>query len=165
MYESLLGPNSTVEQRRLLYARYLAAKTEFWRAHRECAGVLHFCGLGYSRPGDKPRPEGGATSDHFTDLEKLSFEPHFEEYVKESFNPLGLMLDFWAEEAKAGSSSSAEGVRDQRSLRRLAGGCPAADHERRTRRSGRNRRTAAWPPSAGRFRNSSSSFRKSPGST
>jgi len=103
VYESLLGPSSTVEQRRLLYARYLAAKTEFWRAHRECAGVLHFCGLGYSRPGDKPRPEGGATSDHFIDLEKLLFEPHFEEYVKESFNPLGLMLDFWAEEAKAGS--------------------------------------------------------------
>ncbi len=104
VYESLLGPNSTVEQRRLLYARYLAAKTEFWRVHRECAGVLHFCGLGYSRPGDKPRPEGGATSDHFIDLENLTFEPHFEEYVKESFTPLGLMLDFWAEEAKAGSS-------------------------------------------------------------
>ncbi len=104
VYESLLGPNSTVEQRRLLYARYLAAKTEFWRAHRECAGVLHFCALGYSRPGDKPRPEGGATSDHFIDLENLTFEPHFEEYVKDSFNPLGLMLDFWAEKAKAGSS-------------------------------------------------------------
>jgi len=104
VYESLLGPTSTVEQRRRLYARYLAAKTEFWRAHRECAGVLHFCGLGYSRPGNKPRPEGGATSDHFTDLENLTFEPLFEEYVKESFNPVALMLDFWAEEAPAGSS-------------------------------------------------------------
>jgi beta-galactosidase len=105
VYASLLGPNSTVDQRRLLYARYLAALTEFWRVHRQCAGVLHFCGLGYSRPGDKPRPEGGATSDHFVDLENLTFEPHFEEYVKESFNPVGLMLDFWAEEVKAGSSA------------------------------------------------------------
>lgn len=103
IYENLLGPNSTPEQRRELFARYLAAKTEFWRCHREAAGVLHFCGLGYSRPGDKPRPEGGATSDHFIDIEKLTFEPKFAEYVRESFNPLGLMLDFWAEEIPAQS--------------------------------------------------------------
>ena len=103
VYASLLGPNSTVEQRRVLYARYLAAKTEFWRCHRECAGVLHFCGLGYSRPGDKPRPEGGATSDHWTDLEKLTFEPNFEKYVRDAFSPVGLMLDFWAEELAPGT--------------------------------------------------------------
>ncbi|MFH1717428.1 MAG: glycoside hydrolase family 2 TIM barrel-domain containing protein [Planctomycetota bacterium] len=101
IYGSLLGPNSTVAQRRLLYARYLAALTEFWRAHRECAGVLHFCGLGYSRPGDKPRPEGGATSDHFIDLEKLTFEPGFEQYVSDAFSPVGLMIDFWAEQLAA----------------------------------------------------------------
>jgi hypothetical protein len=98
VYEKLLGPNSTVEQRREFYARCLAAKTEFWRAHRECAGVLHFCGLGYSRAGDKPRPEGGATSDHFIDLENLTFEPSFEKYVRDAFSPVGLMIDFWAEE-------------------------------------------------------------------
>ena len=42
------GPerNSTAEQRRMFYARSLAALTEFWRSHRECAGVLHFCGSG-----------------------------------------------------------------------------------------------------------------------
>ena len=80
----------------------LAAKTEFWRAHRECAGVLHFCSLGYSRPGDKPRPEGGATSDHWLDVAKLTLEPNFEEYVKEAFSPVGLMLDFWAPSGKAG---------------------------------------------------------------
>jgi hypothetical protein len=103
VYESLLGKASTVEQRRLIHARYVAALTEFWRAHRNAAGVLHFCGLGYSRPGDKPRPEGGATSDDFIDLEKLTFEPHFAEYVREAFNPVGLMLDFWAEQLPAGS--------------------------------------------------------------
>ncbi len=97
IYQGLLGPNSTADQRSLLYARYLAALTEFWRAHREVAGVLHFCALGYSRPGDKPRPEGGATSDRFIDLEKLTFEPHFAEYVREAFNPLGIMLDLWDE--------------------------------------------------------------------
>ncbi len=103
VYEKLLGPNSTVAERRLLYARYLAALTEFWRSGRECAGVLHFCGLGYSRAGDKPRPEGGATSDHFIDLEKLTFEPNFERYVRDAFSPVGLMIDFWAEELSAGS--------------------------------------------------------------
>jgi len=103
VYEKLLGPDSTGEQRRLTYAQYLAALTEFWRGHRECAGVLHFCGLGYSRAGDKPRPEGGATSDHFIDLEALTFEPNFEQYVRDSFSPVGLMIDFWGGELVAGA--------------------------------------------------------------
>jgi hypothetical protein len=103
VYDHLLGPNSTAAQRRQLYARLLAAKTEFWRAHRECAGVMHFCGLGYSRPGDKPRPEGGATSDHWIDLEKLVFEPNFATYVRDAFSPVGVMLDFWEEQAAPGA--------------------------------------------------------------
>jgi hypothetical protein len=102
VYEKLLGPNSTTEQRRELYAKYLAAKTEFWRAHRACAGVLHFCGLGYSRAGDKPRPEGGATSDHFIDMEKLRLEPNFEKYVRDAFSPVGIMLDYWGQDLPAG---------------------------------------------------------------
>ncbi len=106
VYDKLLGPGSTATQRRLLYARYLAALTEFWRCHRECAGVLHFCGLGYSRAGDKPRPEGGATSDHFIDLERLIFEPNFERYVRDAFSPVGLMIDFWDEEISGGTQRS-----------------------------------------------------------
>jgi beta-galactosidase len=102
IYEGLLGPGATVEQRRQLNARYLAALTEFWRGRRQAAGVLHFCGLGYSRPGDKPRPEGGATSDHFRDLEALTFEPHFERRVGQAFNPLGLMLNYWEEDLQPG---------------------------------------------------------------
>jgi len=108
VYEKLLGPNSTVAARRLLYARYLAALTEFWRSGRECAGVLHFCGLGYSRAGDKPRPEGGATSDHFVDLENLTFEPNFDRYVRDAFSPVGLMINFWAEQIDAGSQQKFE---------------------------------------------------------
>jgi hypothetical protein len=94
-YEKLLGVTSTAAQRFHLYARYMAAETEFWRAHRQCAAVMHFCGLGYSRP-------DGQTSDHFIDLEKLIFEPEFKEYVGEAFAPVGLMLDFWAAQATAG---------------------------------------------------------------
>jgi len=105
VYEKLLGPNATTEQRREFYARCLAAKTEFWRAQRQCAGVLHFCGLGYSRAGDKPRPEGGATSDHWLDLQKLTFEPNFEKYVRDSFAPVGLMLDYWGQDLAAGKEN------------------------------------------------------------
>ncbi len=103
VYESLLGRDSTITRRRVLYAKYLAALTEFWRCRRRCAGVLHFCGLGYSRAGDKPRPEGGATSDHFVDLEELKFEPNFEKYVRDAFSPVGLMIDYWGQELPAGA--------------------------------------------------------------
>ncbi|MEN6337896.1 MAG: glycoside hydrolase family 2 TIM barrel-domain containing protein [Phycisphaerales bacterium] len=110
VYEKLLGPNSTTEQRRELYAKYLAAKTEFWRAHRACAGVLHFCGLGYSRAGDKPRPEGGATSDHFIDMEKLRLEPNFEKYVRDAFSPVGIMLDYWGQDLPAGKDAEFKAI-------------------------------------------------------
>jgi hypothetical protein len=103
VYEHLLGPHATAEQRQWLYARYLAAETEFWRCHRQCAGVLEFCGLGYSRPGDQPRPEGGATSDRWIDLESLTWEPNFERSVRDAFSPVGLMLDFWSDELPAGA--------------------------------------------------------------
>ncbi len=102
VYRFLLGPNSTVEQRRDLYAYYLAAMTEYWRSHRRAAGVLHFCGLTYSRPGDKPRPEGGATSDHFLNVAQLTLEPHFERRVRDAFSPVGLMVDLWEEELPGG---------------------------------------------------------------
>jgi hypothetical protein len=108
VYENLLGPNSTVEQRRRVHARTVAALTEFWRTQRQCAGVLQFCGLGYSRPGDKPRPEGGATSDHFTDIERLTFEPQIATYVRDAFNPVGLMLNVWDETMSAGSERDLE---------------------------------------------------------
>ncbi len=101
-YNNYFGLHSTAEERFSLYARYLAALTEFWRSSRHYAGVLHFCGLGYARSGLLPRPEGGATSDHFIDLEALTFEPHFEKYVRDAFSPVGIMLDFWKEKIEPG---------------------------------------------------------------
>lgn len=95
LYQNLLGTASKASQRFELYDRYMAAETEFWRAHRKCAAVLHFCGLGYSRP-------DGQTSDHFIDIEKLTWEPQFYDYVRDAFAPTGLMLDFWAAQAVAG---------------------------------------------------------------
>ncbi len=102
VYESLLGPNATADQRRRTHARSVAALTEFWRGHRQAAGVMHFCSLGYSRDGSRPRPEGGATSDDWIDLRELRYETYFEEYVKEAFAPVGLMLDFWADRLAGG---------------------------------------------------------------
>jgi beta-galactosidase len=95
LYRNLLGEKSTTEQRRRLYARYLAAETEFWRCRRACAGVLHFCALGYSRP-------DGQTSDHWIDVEKLTWEPEFLAYVRDAFAPVGLMIESWIDECTAG---------------------------------------------------------------
>jgi beta-galactosidase len=93
--ENLLGPESTTAQRRQLTARYHAALTEFWRAHRACAGVLHFCGLGYSRT-------NGQTCDNFIDIEKLTFEPEFQRYMADAFAPVGLMIDEWRSQLRPG---------------------------------------------------------------
>lgn len=98
-YDALLGPDATPAELRACYARILAAKTEFWRSRRKCAGVLHFCGLGYSRP-------GGQTSDNFIDLETLTFEPQFYKYVRDAFAPLGVVLDLWKEQLAPGTRLS-----------------------------------------------------------
>jgi len=94
-FENLLGPNATAAQRRHLAARYHAALTEFWRAHRACAGVLHFCGLGYSRT-------NGQTCDNFIDIEKLKYEPEFQRYMADAFAPVALMIDEWRAQLPAG---------------------------------------------------------------
>jgi len=98
IWDNLLGPNSTTEQRFHLYARIMAAETEFFRCHRKYAGIMLFTALGYSRPVD------GSTSDQFIDVEKLVYEPEFVKYVSDSFAPVGLMVDYWNDKAEAGTS-------------------------------------------------------------
>ena len=107
---------ATEEQRRHLYARCLAAETEYWRGHRECAAVMQFCALGYSRP-QKPDVElkpgdmftntavAGLTSDDWVDVEKLTFDPSYAKLVGDAFSPVGLMIDAWAEEYPAGQAA------------------------------------------------------------
>lgn len=96
VYEKLLGPNSSASQRWELYAYYLAGLTEFWRAHRNFAGVLHFTSLTCSYPGVK-------TGDHFLNLDTLQVEPNFAGWVRESFKPLGVYINFWQPSLAAGS--------------------------------------------------------------
>jgi hypothetical protein len=99
VYRNLLGEEATPAERRRLYARSIAALTEFWRTHRACAGVLHFCGLGYSRT-------NGQTCDNFIDIKKLEFEPAFESCVRDAFAPVGLMLDVWEEDLPGGQTNA-----------------------------------------------------------
>jgi len=80
--------------------------TEYWRANRFCAGVLDFCGLGYSRP-TEPR---GITSDHFIDIKNLIYEPLYVKYVKPAFVPVGLMIDFWDRNLQSGRSGLTIGI-------------------------------------------------------
>jgi len=62
LYPQLLGrTNSTARERLDLYAYLLGAKTEFWRAHRQYAGIVHFVSLTCSYP-------GVYTADHFKDV-------------------------------------------------------------------------------------------------
>ena len=86
----------TPELYREVYARTLALETEFFRGRRKLAGVLHFCGLGYSRP-------GGQTSDNFIDIRGAVFEPHFHKFVRDAFAPVGVMVDFWAGRIRSGA--------------------------------------------------------------
>jgi beta-galactosidase len=99
LYKNLLGKDSTEVQRRHLYATYLAAETEFWRCHRQCASVLHFTALAYSR-------SDGQTSDHFIDVENLIYDGEFLKYMPDAFSPVGLMLDEWGNNIKTGVSHS-----------------------------------------------------------
>jgi beta-galactosidase len=95
LYPKLLGPKSTAGERFAMNAYILAGKTEYWRASRLYAGILHFVYLTCSYP-------GVYTSDHFTDVGKLSLDPHFADYVSEAFKPLGVYLRFFQETLTAG---------------------------------------------------------------
>ena len=95
VYDTVAGPNATPAERFRWNAYLLAGLTEYWRAHRNFAGVLHFVYLTASFP-------GAYTSDHFLDVRTLQLEPNFADYVAESFKPLGVYINFWQPELQAG---------------------------------------------------------------
>jgi len=104
VYDAAFGENLTKDERIYLYTRHLGMLTEYWRAHRYCAGILHFCGLAYSRS-EEPR---GQTSDNFIDIKNLVYEPQFVKYVKPAFAPVGLMINFWDKKVMADSEKEIE---------------------------------------------------------
>jgi hypothetical protein len=102
VYEVAFPEAVTKEQKYEVYARNMAILTEYWRAHRKCAAIMHFCGLGYSRS----TPPRGHTSDNFIDLKQLIYEPKFFKYVKPAFSPVGLMVELWDKSFAASSEIS-----------------------------------------------------------
>ena len=101
LYPRLLGEGATANERLALNAYLLAGITEYWRAYRQYAGVLHFVYLTSSDP-------GGYTADHFRDVERLELNPDFMDYMSNAFAPLGVYLNFWQPTLAAGSKSSLE---------------------------------------------------------
>jgi hypothetical protein len=99
VYEKLLGGDATPRQRLDLWAYLMAGKTEFWRAHRQYAGIIHFVYLTCSYP-------GVYTSDHFRDVTKLELDPAFADYMGQAFKPLGVYLNFFQPKLPAGTSRS-----------------------------------------------------------
>lgn len=95
IFDHYLGKEQTPDKVFKFYAYYIAGLTEYWRAYRNFAGVLHFTYLTYSN-------SNAFTSDNFVDVEKVILEPYFQDYVRESFKPLGVYLNFWQPQMKGG---------------------------------------------------------------
>jgi len=97
VYAHLMGANVTPRERLDMYAYLLGAKTEFWRAHRQYAGIIHFVYLTCSYP-------GVYTADHFADVTKLNLDPAFADYLGEAFKPLGVYINFFQPTLAAGKT-------------------------------------------------------------
>lgn len=100
VYSTLFGENITPEERQKIRAENVAILTEYWRCHRKCAALMHFCGLGYSRP-FTPR---GQTCDIFTDVKNLIIEPNLLKTLKPKFAPICLMIDKWEKSFSPGEN-------------------------------------------------------------
>lgn len=102
IYANLFPEANTPEKRLEVYAKLMGITTEFWRAHRLAAGVLYFSGLSYSR---STYPVG-QTSDNWADVKNLVLEPHFVQYMKPAFSPVGVMINFWKNKQEAGKEQT-----------------------------------------------------------
>ena len=96
IFDRLLGSHNTAQQRFALSAYIQGGMTEFWRAYRNYAGILHFVYLTCSYPGI-------VTSDSLLDVEKIELEPNFKDYMSQAFKPLGVYINFWQPTIDAGS--------------------------------------------------------------
>lgn len=99
VYSQLMGDDASPRERLDMWAYLLAGKTEYWRAHRKYAGILHFVYLTCSYP-------GVYTSDHFQDVTRLKLDPAFADYVGQAFKPLGVYINFFQPTLAAAESRS-----------------------------------------------------------
>ncbi len=96
VYDSI-APGVTNAERQEIYAYMLAAETEYFRAHRNYAGVLHFDYL----TGDF---HGAITGDIFKNPETLEPVKVYDDYFTEIFKPLGVYVNFFAPDVSPSSS-------------------------------------------------------------
>ena len=101
VYPKLLGPNATADQRLEADAYNLAGISEFWRAHRKYAGLLHFVYL----TGCDPK---AFTCDNFEDVRSLKLNQYFEKYMADAFQPLGVYINFFHPTLQTGSKQTFE---------------------------------------------------------
>ncbi len=107
VYAQLMGRDVTPRARLDMWSYLLAGKTEYWRAHRHYAGIIHFVYLTCSYP-------GVYTSDHFNDVTRLELDPAFVDYVGEAFKPLGVYVNFFQPTLQSGAVSDIPGDDGQR---------------------------------------------------
>ena len=88
VYDHHLGPNATPQDRIEMNGYYLGGLTEYWRAWRNYAGVLHFVYLTFCYA-------NAYTCDNFQDVASLTLQPSFVRYVREAFKPVGVYISFW----------------------------------------------------------------------
>jgi hypothetical protein len=96
VFDHLLGPNATADQRFSTTAYLLAGLTEYHRAFRKHAAVFYLAYL----DGEGPHI---FTCDNFRNVRTLEFQPYFEDYMKEAFKPVGVYIDFWEPKLDAGA--------------------------------------------------------------
>jgi len=99
VFDHLLGPNATPDQRFFQASYLLAGLTEHWRATRQFAAVMYLAYL----DGEAPNIY---TNDNFKNVQTLEFQPYFEDYMGQAFKPLGVNIDFWQPKVQAGSKHS-----------------------------------------------------------
>jgi hypothetical protein len=96
VYAALPYPHSSATERLETNAYLLAGLTEYWRAFRHFAAVMHFVYLSCDIP-------GAITSDNFQDVGTLELHSEFESRLGEAFKPLGVYINFWQRELRAGT--------------------------------------------------------------
>ena len=99
VYDHLLGPNASADERFFQDAYLLAGLTEHWRATRQFAAVMYLAYLDAEGPHIY-------TNDNFKNVKTLEFQPYFEDYMEQASKPLGVNLDFWGINLPAGTRHS-----------------------------------------------------------
>jgi beta-galactosidase len=94
-----IAPGFSNQQRIELAAYLLGIETEYFRAHRNYAGVMHFTFL-------TGNFNNVITGDLFKDIEELTIHPAYQESLVEAFRPVGVYINFTREFIGPGEKKS-----------------------------------------------------------